>query len=58
MNIYFLQILVWDGSSGDRIINMKTGDSVLDLCGLKLDSKSYLTALVDKSLMLYSWNGI
>lgn len=56
--ILFLQILVWDGSSGECLINLKTGSSVLDLSGMKMNCKTYLTALTDKSLLLYGWNGV
>lgn len=47
--------LIWDGSSGNCMDHLRTDTPVLDFAGLKINSKSYLTALTDKTLRLYSW---
>ncbi|XP_035208093.1 E3 ubiquitin-protein ligase RFWD3-like isoform X2 [Stegodyphus dumicola] len=49
--------LIWDGSCGDRLDHLRTESPVLDISGLKLNHKTFLTALTDKNLRLYSWNG-
>ncbi|XP_054724459.1 E3 ubiquitin-protein ligase RFWD3-like [Uloborus diversus] len=49
--------LIWDGCSGNCLSHLKTDSPVLDLAGMKINHKSFLTALTDKSLRVYSWMG-
>lgn len=53
-----LQALIWDASSGERLDNLKADSPVMDIAGLKINHKSFLTALTDTTLRLYSWNGL
>ncbi|GIY10991.1 e3 ubiquitin-protein ligase RFWD3 [Caerostris darwini] len=48
--------LIWDGSSGYCIDNMKTESAVLDIAHVKVDQKPFLMSLTDRMLRIFSWN--
>ncbi|GFT67379.1 e3 ubiquitin-protein ligase RFWD3 [Trichonephila clavipes] len=47
--------LVWDGSSGKIIDTLRAESLVLDLAELKINHKTFLLALTDKTLRLFGW---
>ncbi|XP_071033766.1 E3 ubiquitin-protein ligase rfwd3.S [Parasteatoda tepidariorum] len=48
--------LVWNSSNGECIDKLRTESPVLDLAELKMNQKSYLLALTEKTLKVYGWN--
>ncbi|GFR27500.1 e3 ubiquitin-protein ligase RFWD3, partial [Trichonephila clavata] len=48
--------LVWDGSSGKILDTLRAESLVLDLAELKINHKTFLLALTDKTLRLFGWN--
>ncbi|GFT02514.1 e3 ubiquitin-protein ligase RFWD3 [Nephila pilipes] len=49
--------VIWNGSSGKVLDTFRTESSVLDLAESKINHKTYLFGLTDKTLRLFSWIG-